>query len=309
MGSMMPMPEEVPEEERHDQMQEERYEYPQEYRIWSQDYPSDAILAEYLRQPEAAIADSISRIADLVRAHLLGGPNSSYLIPRSAILQTLNMEFKEHSGDLKYSLGRALNDFDHYRQVNQVPLLLSDGGGAPVAMRTVQKGLESNGLLKSDEKLTDPNNLQKAIDNWMTLDETHTVGRVEEASDALHDNLETFLGSRYGGLRMWEKSEFAQRVPSRGAATDPDFDEPTSPNIDTGLFRVTVKCKAKGYRILVSPAYFIDWVYFGAPSTPVTSEMLPGRYIFGTDSIGRSVVSDGLVFRIPASFNPQLMRF
>jgi hypothetical protein len=313
MSSMMPMPEEEPEknqEQEFIQAQEGSYNYQPEYEA-QYEYEATAAPAED-NEHERAVAESIRRTASLVRGHLRGGPNSYGLWPREAIVNILKTQFQEHAGDLIASLARALDDFDQYRELDQVPLLFSgdwDSPPAPVSIRTVRRRLEAAGLLNHEEAITSPKSLQNVLGNWSALDDAFDVRTVEEASDALYENLETFMTNRHGGIRIWEKGEVAERVPARGIETHDDFDEPTSSNIDTGLFRVTVKCNAPGYRILVSPAYFIDWAYFGSPSTPVTREMLPGRYIFGTDSIGGTVISDKLVFRIPNDFAPEIKRF
>jgi hypothetical protein len=120
------------------------------------------------------------------------------------------MEFKGHSGDLEASLARALDDFDHYRELDQVPLLHSDDGSAPVSMRTVKRRLEAAGLSEQDESYAHPNELRSAIDKWIALDDAYAVGTIEEASEALHDNLETFMTNRtlvLGGRALRPEAE------------------------------------------------------------------------------------------------------
>jgi hypothetical protein len=204
---------------------------------------------------------------------------------------------------------RALNDFDHYRNFDRVPLQNSADASIPVSIRTVERDLAALGLLEPGEKYLQPSTLRAAIERWVDLHDARSMGTVEEASESFQGKIETFMTNRFGGLRMWKNKEVPERIPRRGVMADAKFDSPTSPDIASGLFRVTVRCNNTGYRIIVSPAYFIDWSYFGSPSTPVTREMLPGRYIFGTDSINGSIIPDKLVFRIPSDFTPDLKGF
>jgi len=259
-------------------------------------------------QWERDVAESIERLAGLMRDSVLSKP-SSHFQSIDSIVRIAGDHFQGHSGDLEASLFRAFKDFDHYRGLGRVPLLNSDDASLPVSIRTVKRRLDASGFLEHEETYTHSSALRAAIDKWADLDDAYAVGTVEEAAESFHDNLETFMTNRFGGLRMWESAEVPERIPHGRVMNDAKTEGPTSSNIGTGLFRVTVKCKAPGYRILVSPAYFIDWVYFGAPSTPVTNGMLPGRYIFGTDSVDGSVISDGVIFRIPNDFTPNLERF
>lgn len=305
MASMVPMPEEEPESTHQHEphpIQEGGVAFEPEYV-----YESAAVSAED-QQWERDMIEGIGRLASLVGESLHAGPDS-HLLSRDSILSLVADHFRGHSGDLVYSLAHAFHDFDLYRGLDKVPLLGSDDASVPVSIQTVKRRLEAAGVAEHDESYEHPGALQAAIDKWADLDDTYASGTIEQASEVLHENLESFMTNRFGGLRMWANEGIPERVRQRGTMTNADFESPVSPNVGTGLFRVTVKCKAPGYRILVSPAYFIDWLYFGAPSTPVTNEMLPGRYIFGTDSIDGSVVSDGVIFRIPTDFTPHLVRF
>jgi hypothetical protein len=77
-----------------------------------------------------------------------------------------------------------------------------------------------------------------------------------------------------------------------------------------GGLQVQVSCLTPGLRIHISPAYFISWVYFGSPTTPVASYVFPGRYIFAGDGpmLPRRK-KDPTIFCIPADYYPTLTRF
>jgi hypothetical protein len=74
--------------------------------------------------------------------------------------------------------------------------------------------------------------------------------------------------------------------------------------------QVQVSCITPGLRIHISSAYFINWVYFGSPTTPVIGYTLPGRYIFSGDGamLPKREIDD-IVFNISPSFQPSLVRF
>jgi hypothetical protein len=71
-----------------------------------------------------------------------------------------------------------------------------------------------------------------------------------------------------------------------------------------------VACGTPGLRIHISPAYFISWIYFGSPTTPVSSYVLPGRYVFAGDGpmLPQLTVDNG-IFSIPPNYTLTLARF
>jgi hypothetical protein len=70
---------------------------------------------------------------------------------------------------------------------------------------------------------------------------------------------------------------------------------------------VTVSTVNPGLRIFSSPVYFITWTYFGAPTTPVSGPLLPGRYLFsGQGSLVPIFTCDPAQFNIPPTLNPVL---
>ena len=147
---------------------------------------------------------------------------------------------------------------------------------------------------------------RETISVWADQDQSRHLATSEVGLSGLVGQLGKFLQVRIAGIRFWGNSNIDERV------FDSDFSEdqnPTNSPNGSGLFRVTVSCTAKDYRIFVTPAYFIDWTFFGYPSSPVANHILPGRYLFGTDSIMGKITEDQAIFVIPMSFKPRLMRF
>lgn len=82
-------------------------------------------------------------------------------------------ESKGHSSDLEAPLSHALDDFDHRRALNQVPLSQSDDWSAPVSTRTVHRRLEAADLSERDETHARPNELRSL--GRAGLDRTYPV--------------------------------------------------------------------------------------------------------------------------------------
>jgi hypothetical protein len=147
--------------------------------------------------------------------------------------------------------------------------------------------------------------------------------RIEEAEAGVRRGLRGFLSYRIAGLKMGaearprtapRRSRLMQELRNRffgysrwaGSSGAP----PRSGIDASGGLEVQVSCNTPGLRIHISPAYFISWVYFGSPTSPVTSYVLPGRYIFSGDGpMLPSLKFDPGVFSIPPDFRPSLVRF
>jgi hypothetical protein len=144
---------------------------------------------------------------------------------------------------------------------------------------------------------------------------------LEDAEEGVRRSLGRFLAYRFAGLKMGSETSFRfiQQLRSRlfggprqsrdGGAASGGAPPPSGGRVGGGL-KVQVSCRTPGLRIHISPAYFINWVYFGSPTTPVTSYVLPGRYIFSADGpmLPKRKVDTG-VFCIPPSYRPCLVRF
>jgi hypothetical protein len=141
-------------------------------------------------------------------------------------------------------------------------------------------------------------------------DSAFLVTDVREAAESIQRALTQFLSYRFAGMKRW--FDWAQR----GGTKPPRWpfrrrgNPPLPPLSDGGGLKVRVSCNTRGLRIHVSPAYFVSWVYFGSPTSPVVSYVLPGRYIFAGDGpMMPKRRTDPTVFCIPADYNPQLKRF
>ena len=149
---------------------------------------------------------------------------------------------------------------------------------------------------------------------------------VRESEEGTQRNLERFLSYRFAGMKKYTEDRttptrlrWFQRIRNRlfGSSTrsprgrGADSSDPPPPAVgSSGGLQVQVSCITPGLRIHVSPAYFINWVFFGSPTTPVTSYILPGRYIFAGDgSMLPTREMDNGVFCIPPTYHPSLAKF
>lgn len=123
----------------------------------------------------------------------------------------------------------------------------------------------------------------------------------DNAKEGINRSLTAFLSYRFAGMKMWNKW-------IRGAGIPPSTPPPAvGPG---GNLQVQVTCLTPGLRLHISPAYFINWVFFGSPTTPVSSYVLPGRYIFGADGPSQPIlIKDPALFSIPPTYHPALMSF
>lgn len=138
-----------------------------------------------------------------------------------------------------------------------------------------------------------------------------------DAEAGVERSLTGFLSYRFAGMRKW--TEWIQGIgnqlfggltgPRRG--TGPGSISPPPPAVGPGGgLQVQVSCLTPGLRIHVSPAYFINWVFFGSPTTPVSGYVLPGRYVFAGDGpMLPKRTRDRAVFSIPPNYHCTLTRF
>ena len=134
---------------------------------------------------------------------------------------------------------------------------------------------------------------------------------LDNALSDINRNLNKFLSFRFAGQKWW--LEFSGEDP-KGARRSTESSESSSQLSPAfapgGGLKLRVSCQTPGLRIHVSPAYFINWVYFGSPTTPVTSYVFPGRYIFAGDGpmLPKRTMDLG-VFSIPPTNHATLIEF
>jgi hypothetical protein len=116
------------------------------------------------------------------------------------------------------------------------------------------------------------------------------VRPMEAAVAGFCDELKPFLAQRVAA-----KSWFPRMRDFFGGMSQ------TPLNLPVRVFSPTL-----GARVSCSPAYFINYVSFAAPTSPATSVLLPGRYIFMI-STRRGKQYDQGVFDIPPSFDVRLL--
>jgi len=144
------------------------------------------------------------------------------------------------------------------------------------------------------------------------------VTDISEAVGGVERNLRSFLSYRFAGIKRWREwiqgigGQFFRGSKGPPQSKGPGGGSPPPPPAfgPGGGLQVQVSCLTPGLRIHVSPAYFITWVFFGNPTTPVTSYVLPGRYVFAGDGpmLPRRTKDHG-VFCIPPTYHPALTRF
>jgi hypothetical protein len=146
----------------------------------------------------------------------------------------------------------------------------------------------------------------EALRSYGQYDQHLTLTDVGEATENARGNVGTFLSYRFAGMKLW--NALIRRFGDLGSGA-PQMPLPRGVGAGGGL-QVEVFCSTPGLRIHVSPAIFIDWVFFGSPTFPATSYVLPGRYIFAGDGpmLPKWTRDDG-VFKIPPTYQPRLTRF
>lgn len=127
------------------------------------------------------------------------------------------------------------------------------------------------------------------------LEERFVVTSTREAEEGVGRGLNEFLSYRFAGMKKW--AEWIQGIGTPVVGPG-------------GGLQMQVSCRTHGLRIHISCAFFINWVFFGSPTTPVTSYVLPGRYIFAGDGpMLPTFTQDAGVFCIPPTYQATLTRF
>lgn len=141
------------------------------------------------------------------------------------------------------------------------------------------------------------------------FEEEHSiVTNLSEAHEGIQRSLNGFLSYRFAGMKKWQEWIHGTGISSSNSGSS-GITPPPAVGAGGGL-QVQVSCLTPGLRIHISPAYFINWIYFGSPTSPVTSYVLPGRYVFAGDGpMLPKRKKDNGVFCIPPSYHPSLARF
>jgi hypothetical protein len=163
-----------------------------------------------------------------------------------------------------------------------------------------------NSALKPDDKL----DLIEAYDRFMEREEHGRLWIYLDWRTILLSRLREFLDTQlYGASLIRERTHDYDASPKTALN---NVDDAT---IKSGVFRdgramVRVKCASKDIRVHSSPAYFVDWTYFGDGAPIVDGWLSTGRYIFATDGTGPNeyLLDDG-VFSIPNAYLPNIKRF
>lgn len=232
--------------------------------------------------------------------------------------------------DVVANVGRMADEFAMARRWDgEVPCLkLADGNMAPISMTEMFSGpyWPSYG----SEEWTEfwerygpfpfpPHRFwREFLRRSQRGEEGVVVTDFHEAVRSIERNLTSFLSYRFAGMKKWREwfqgisGQFfgGSKGPPRSRGPGGSSPPPPPAVGPGGGFQVQVSCLTPGLRIHVSPAYFITWVFFGCPTTPVTSYVLPGRYVFAGDGpmLTRRTKDHG-VFCIPPTYHPALTRF
>jgi hypothetical protein len=134
---------------------------------------------------------------------------------------------------------------------------------------------------------------------------------VDMALDSVERGLSKFLSHRVAAIKRWPMWNAV--FGSSGGPTAVDLAPGVGATADgapLGTLPVHVSCRTPGLRIHIAPAFFLNWVYFGSPSTPVSSYVMPGLWVFAADGpalAGRR--RDTGVFSIPPTSHLALKKF
>jgi hypothetical protein len=201
----------------------------------------------------------------------------------------------------------------------EVPCLkLDDGGLAPISLTEFFGGPSSSYGSEDWVELWDryiggpfpPHRFWREILKRSGRQEEGIVATdVREAEVGFQRCLKDFLSYRFAGMKRW--AEWIQGIGTDRLSFVSRLFRPRTPAVSPGGgLQVQVSCITLGLRVHISPAYFISWVYFGSPTSPVVSYVLPGRYIFSGDGpMLPKRKKDPTVFCIPPSYYPDIKGF
>jgi len=140
-----------------------------------------------------------------------------------------------------------------------------------------------------------------------------TMEPTNKVLERLKKSLGDFLAYRIDGFRAWTSwmmgggqggPRYTGKVPP-GVSGLPPSGGPPPPlsSAPGGGLGVELWCNSPGLTIEFSHAYFIHFVNFGAPSSPVKNAVLAGRYIFqGKGPTCPSGTARSQIFRIPPDY-------
>lgn len=133
--------------------------------------------------------------------------------------------------------------------------------------------------------------LYEILEHYLKGDEEAVIKSQNnrDVINSLHDSLTTFLTTRIFGIKSQNNNRINKNVSSK-----------LNQNLSMAYLNVVVKTNKPGLQISFAPAYFISWMYFGAPTTPVSGHLQPGRYIFGgRGSLLPKFTYDPTIFKVP----------
>jgi hypothetical protein len=235
--------------------------------------------------------------------------NGHHTETRSRLLQITNRPLDDaQARDVASSLAIASQDLARYSAIGSAPAIRTDERSIPVSISAFAGNVDgAKGYI--DASFNEPSRMNDTMLRWRDQSPSRTILGIGDATSLVLGNLYDFLGVRIAGIRHWIATKIDDKVGHVSPASGDEADQPMYSANGEGLFRVTVDCTKTNCRIFVSPAYFVNWLYFGYPSTPVVGHLMSGRYIFGTDSVAPPVTEDSAIFQIPNSFHPVLKRF
>ena len=230
-------------------------------------------------------------------------------------------------GDVVANIGQMATEFALARRWDgEIPCMRLDGGEiVPISISAFFEGpfpgfYSSTSFMEFLERYGPfpfpiHRYLKELIRHEDSEDNNVLLSHVEEAEERAQPSLAKFLSYRFAGMKRWAEwihgkdtaDSNTQKTSGSSAAAPP----PKPPAVGAaGALQVQVSCSTPGLRIHVSPAYFINWVFFGSPTTPVTGYVSPGRYVFAGDGpmLPRRTKDNG-VFCIPPNYYPSLAKF
>lgn len=274
--------------------------------------------------------ESILR-AEEISSHLMkalrGGRDRVAYTPIYSVFPEMGYRGDEERGlidDVVANVSNMATDFATARRWDgEIPCLkLEDGSWAPISFGEFFAGFygsEREVMYDGpyfDRQFPPYRVWHETLKYYQREEENVIVAKIDEAEKRVEQSLNLFLAHRFAGIKrfgQWMKRKskfvppFLYRIYNERSRNVP----PSPPGIsENGGLKVRVSCRTPGLRLHVSPAYFINWIYFGSPSSPVESYVLPGRYVFAGDGpmLPRRR-KDPTVFSIPADFYPNIVRF
>ncbi len=259
------------------------------------------------------------RLSSLMMNDLRIGANEDMAVEQRRQLFSSQRYSEEAGGvpisDVAANLERLSGDFILARRLNAnlICRRLPEGHLAPISTSQVLSAY----LPFSNSTQNFVEGVWREFVSAVSQSDLYRITDRAEAEASLERGLSWFLSYRFAGvrtiftsarnrLRLNSLSELLRVI--RDMLSVRERDRPRlGPE---GSLRMVVSCRTPGLRIHVSPAYFVNWVFFGSPTTPVMSYVLPGRYIFAGDGpLLPNLTEDTGVFCVPPTFHAVLTRF